>query len=99
MWYAIIGRDAPDSLERRKACRPAHLQRIQALADAGRVLLAGPFPAVDNEDPGEAGFTGSLMVVDFPDLEAATDWAKEDPYMQQGVFEQINVKPFMPVLP
>lgn len=99
MWYAIIGRDAPDSAQARRDARPAHLERIQALVEDGRVLLAGPFPAIDAEDPGPAGFSGSLMVVDFPDLDSATEWAKADPYVSGGVFERVEVKPFKPVLP
>ncbi len=99
MWYAILGRDVPDSLEKRKAVREAHLERIQKLVSEGRVLLAGAFPAVDNDDPGPAGFTGSLMVVDFPDLAGAQAWAQADPYVSGGVFESVEVKPFKPVLP
>ena len=99
MWYAIVAEDHEDSLERRQAVRPAHLERIQTLAKAGRVLLAGPFPAVDAEDPGSAGFTGSLMVVDFPSLEEATDWAEQDPYVLGGAFKSVTVKPFRKVLP
>lgn len=99
MWYVILGRDVPNSLEKRKAVREAHLERIQKLVTEGRVLVAGPFPAVDNDDPGPAGFTGSLMVVDFPDLAAAQAWAQADPYVSGGVFDAVEVKPFKPVLP
>ena len=99
MWYAIIATDAADSLELRKQARPAHLDRIRNLVDEGRVLVAGPHPAIDAEDPGAAGFTGSLMIVDFPDLEAATAWAESDPYVEAGVFESVTVKPFRKVLP
>lgn len=99
MWYAIVAEDVEDSLTKRKAVRPAHLERIQALAAEGRVLLAGPFPAIDNEEPGPAGFTGSLMIVDFPDLESATEWANADPYVEGGVFGKVTVKPFKKVLP
>lgn len=99
MWYAIIATDTADSLELRKQARPAHLERIRNLVDEGRVLVAGPHPAIDAEDPGSAGFTGSLMIVDFPDLEAATAWAESDPYVEAGVFESVTVKPFRKVLP
>lgn len=99
MWYAIIAADVADSLEKRKQARPAHLDRIKELVDAGRVLAAGPHPAIDAEDPGAAGFTGSLMIVDFPDLESATAWAQSDPYVEAGVFESVTVKPFRKVLP
>lgn len=99
MWYAIAGRDAPDSLPRRQAVRAAHLQRIQALVDAGRVLVAGPHPAVDSEDPGSAGFSGSLIIAEFESLEAARAWAEGDPYVTGGVFASLDVRPFRPVLP
>jgi len=99
MWYAIVGTDVPDSLEKRLAARPAHLARLQALQDEGRLLLAGPFPAVDAVDPGPAGFTGSLIVAEFPDLAAARAWAAADPYATDGVFADVVVKPFRQVLP
>ncbi len=99
MWYAIIGQDVPDSLERRMAARPAHLARLQALQDEGRLLLAGPFPAVDAVDPGAAGYTGSLVVAEFASLQAAQAWADADPYVAAGVFGQISVRPFRKVLP
>lgn len=99
MWYAILGRDAPDSLAKRMEARPAHLERMQTLREDGRVLLAGPLPAIDNEDPGPAGFVGSLMVLEFPNIEAAKTWANEDPYVTAGVFESVDVYPFKPVLP
>jgi uncharacterized protein YciI len=99
MYYAIIAEDAPDSLERRRQVRPAHLKRIQALVDAGRVLLAGPHPTLDTRDPGEAGFSGSLIVAEFDSLAAARAWADADPYRTEGVFREITVKPFLPVLP
>lgn len=99
MWYAILGRDAPDSLAKRMEARPAHLERMQKLREDGRVLLAGPLPAIDNEDPGPAGFVGSLMVLEFPNIEAARTWANEDPYVTAGVFESVDVYPFKPVLP
>ena len=99
MLFAIIGRDTPDSLDKRIAARPAHLQRLQALQEAGRLLLAGPFPAVDAIDPGAAGFTGSLIVAEFPSLQAAQDWAKSDPYVATGVYAEVNVQPFRKVFP
>lgn len=99
MWYAIIGQDAPDSLDKRKAARPAHLARLQTLQDEGRLLLAGPFPAVDALDPGAAGFTGSLIVAEFASLQTAQEWARDDPYAITGVFRQISVQPFRKVLP
>lgn len=99
MWYAIIGQDVPNSLDKRMAARPAHLARLQALQDEGRMLLAGPFPAVDAIDPGAAGFTGSLIVAEFASLQAAHEWADADPYVATGVFKQITVQPFKKVLP
>ena len=99
MLYAIIGQDTPDSLEKRMAARPAHLARLQALQDEGRLLLAGPFPAVDAVDPGAAGFTGSLIVAEFASLRAAQEWAGADPYAATGVFRQITVQPFRKVFP
>ena len=99
MWYAIIGQDTPKSLDKRKAARPAHLARLQALQDEGRLLLAGPFPAVDADDPGVAGFTGSLIVAEFTSLQAAQVWADAEPYVAAGVFKQITVQPFKKVFP
>ncbi len=99
MLYAIFGQDIPDSLEKRKAARPAHLARLQALQDEGRLLLAGPFPAVDAADPGAAGFTGSLIVAEFAALEAAEAWAAADPYIAAGVYAQVAVRPFKKVFP
>lgn len=99
MLYAIISEDIPDSLELRKQARPAHLHRLQVLQDEGRLLLAGPHPAVDAADPGHAGFTGSLVVAEFADWEAARVWANADPYQQAGVFAQVTVKPFRKVFP
>jgi len=99
MWYAIISEDVADSLERRRGAREAHLARLTSLVDDGRVLLAGPHPAIDSEDPGPAGFTGSLVVVDFESLEDAQAWADEDPYVAAGVYAKVTVKPFKPVLP
>ena len=99
MLYTIIGLDTPNSLDKRKAARPAHVARLQTLQDAGRLLLAGPFPAVDAEDPGAAGFTGSLIVAEFISLIAAQDWAKADPYVAAGVYASVEVKPFKKSFP
>ena len=99
MWYAIIGIDIADSLARRQAARPAHLERLKRLLDEGRLLLAGPFPAIDAEDPGPAGFTGSLIVAEFDDLAAAQAWADADPYIAAGVYREVSVQPFRKVLP
>src|SRR5690606_24406161 len=99
MWYAIISQDVPDSLQKRLSVRPAHLQRLQDLKDAGRLLLAGPHPAIDSEDPGNAGFTGSLVVAEFASLAEAQNWADADPYVAAGVYQQVLVKPFRKVLP
>ncbi len=99
MWYAIISQDAEGTLALRMANRPAHLARVQELLDQGRLLLAGPHPAVDTEDPGEAGFTGSLIVAEFDSLEAAQAWADADPYVINGVHKSLKVKPFKKVLP
>ena len=99
MWYAIISRDVENSLTLRKQTRPAHLARLQQLKDAGRLLVAGPHPAIDAEDPGDAGFTGSLVIAEFDSLEAAITWADADPYMTAGVYADVTVKPFKAVLP
>ena len=99
MYYAILARDKANSLSDRLAVRPAHLDRLRRLQNDGRLLLAGPHPAIDSEDPGEAGFTGSLIVAEFEDLEAARAWAAEDPYVTAGVFQDVAVKPFRKVLP
>ena len=99
MLYAIIGEDVADSLAKRIAARPAHLQRLQDLQNAGRLLLAGPFPNVDSENPGEAGFSGSLIVAEFTTLQNAQDWAAADPYLSTGVYASVTVKPFKQVLP
>lgn len=99
MFYAIVGQDVSDSLERRLAARPAHLERLHALQQAGRLLLAGPFPAIDSSDPGAAGFTGSLIVAEFDTLAAAQAWADADPYVTTGVYASVSVKPFKKVLP
>lgn len=94
MYYAIIATDAAETLDKRLAARPDHLARLQALRDAGRLLLAGPHPAADTEDPGPAGFTGSLVVAEFGSLEEARTWAETDPYMDAGVYASVVVKPF-----
>ncbi len=99
MLYAIFGNDVPDSTAKRTAVRPAHLARLQALQEEGRLLLAGPFPAVDATDPGMAGFTGSLIVAEFASLEAAETWAAADPYISAGVYAQVAVRPFKKVFP
>jgi uncharacterized protein YciI len=99
MWYAVISEDVADSLPMRLKSRDAHLARLKALAADGRVLIAGPHPAIDAEDPGAAGFTGSLVVVDFPSLEEAIAWANADPYIKAGVYAKVAVKPFKRVLP
>ncbi len=99
MLYIIIGRDAPGSLAIRRRARNTHLERIRLLMDAGRVVLAGPMPAVDSADPGDAGFTGSLIVGEFESLEAAREWIAADPYVTDGVFESFEVRPFLKVLP
>lgn len=99
MLYAIVGADRPHSLAERLAARPAHVERLRALQDEGRLLLAGPFPALDSPDPGPAGFTGSLIVAEFVSLEAAKEWADSDPYVAAGVYAHVTVKPFRKVLP
>ena len=99
MWYAIEGFDGPDVLARRLAARAEHLARLTALRDEGRLLLAGPCPALDAEDPGPAGFSGSLVVAWFEDLEAARSWADADPYVEAGVYQRVEVRPFRKVLP
>ncbi len=99
MLYAIMGTDRVDSLEARLAVRPEHLKRIQALQDEGRLILAGPHPAIDSSDPGAAGFSGSLIVAEFDDLDAAKEWANADPYASTGVYSGVEVKPFKKVLP
>ncbi len=99
MFYAIISQDVENSLEQRLRARPDHLKRLQQLKDEGRLLLAGPHPAIDSDDPGAAGFSGSLVVAQFPSLEEAQAWADADPYIEAGVYEQVTVKPFKKVLP
>ncbi|WP_028773035.1 YciI family protein [Shewanella waksmanii] len=99
MWYMIASQDVENSLEKRLSARPAHLARLQTLTDEGRLLVAGPHPAIDSEDPGSAGFTDSLVVADFASLEAAQAWADADPYIEAGVYAAVTVKPFKRVLP
>ena len=99
MLYLINGEDVPGSLEKRLAARPAHLERLQALQAAGHLVLAGPCPAIDSPDPGPAGFTGSLIVAEFPSLAQAQAWADADPYVAAGVYARVTVKPFKKVFP
>ena len=99
MWYVIIGEDTEDSLSKRLANRPAHVQRLEELKAQGRLLLAGPFPAIDAADPGPAGFSGSLIVAEFDTLVIAQRWANADPYLTSGVYARVTVKPFKKTLP
>jgi len=99
MWYLIIGTDVENSLENRIAARPDHLARLQALANAGRLKVAGPLPAIDSENPGQAGFTGSVIIAAFENLQQAQAWALEDPYLEAGVYAKVEVRPFKLVLP
>ena len=99
MYYAISGSDVANSLEKRLSARVRHIERLKALDAEGRLLLAGPYPAVDSEDPGDAGFTGSLIVASFDSLAAAREWAEQDPYVAAGVYAEVSVKPFRKVLP
>ena len=99
MLYAIIGEDVPGSLENRLAARPAHLERLKALQDEGRMIVAGPCPAIDSPDPGPAGFSGSVIVAEFPSLEDAKAWADADPYVAAGVYAKVTIKPFKKVFP
>jgi uncharacterized protein YciI len=99
MYYAIISEDIENSLEKRLAARPDHIQRLKDLVAQGRLLVAGPHPAIDNEDPGEAGFTGSLVIAEFDSLEHAQSWADNDPYIAAGVYAKVIVKPYKKVLP
>ena len=99
MFYAIISQDKADSLEKRLAARPAHLARLNQLKEEGRLLIAGPHPAIDSEDPGPAGFSGSLVVAEFESLQAAETWASDDPYVEADVYDSVIVKPFKKVLP
>ncbi|MDF1588117.1 MAG: YciI family protein [Gammaproteobacteria bacterium] len=99
MLYAIISEDSNDSLSRRLAARPAHLERLNALQSQGRLIVAGPHPAIDSDNPGDAGFTGSLVIAEFSDLTEAQAWADADPYSEAGVYAKVVVKPFKKVLP
>ncbi|MBF0154254.1 MAG: YciI family protein [Magnetococcales bacterium] len=99
MYYAIVSQDVEDSLARRRQARPAHLARLEELSREGRLLLAGPFPATPAEDPGEAGFTGSLVVAEFASWASAQNWADQDPYVAAGVYARVTVKPFKKVFP
>lgn len=99
MWYAIMATDVADSLEKRQSARPAHLARLQKLHAEGDLLLAGPFPAVDADDPGQAGFTGSLIIARFDSLDDARAWADADPYRAAGVYASVDVRPFRQTLP
>lgn len=99
MYYAIVCEDVPNSLPLRASARPAHLERLKELANEGRLFAAGPFPALDTQEPGEAGFTGSLVVAEFASLEDAQAWADADPYVEAGVFASVTVKPYKKVLP
>ncbi|HEY5852136.1 MAG TPA: YciI family protein [Lysobacter sp.] len=99
MWYVIEGYDGSDVLDQRLQARPAHLARLTALRDQGRLLLAGPCPAIDAEDPGPAGFSGSVVIAEFESLVAARAWAEADPYVAAGVYERVEVRPFRKVLP
>jgi len=99
MLYMILGEDVENSLEKRKLARPAHIARLERLRDEGRMVLAGPFPAIDSEDPGAAGFTGSVIVAEFPSLAEADAWANADPYLEGGIYARVTVKPFRKVMP
>lgn len=99
MWYAIIAKDHANSLEKRLGARSAHIERLKLLQDQGRLLLAGPFPALDSPDPGSAGYDGSLIIAEFSDLAAAEAWAADDPYVSAGVYANVTVKPFRKTLP
>ncbi len=99
MYYVVIGTDINNSLEKRLAVRPAHVERLQQLQDEGRLLLAGPLPAIDSEDPGAAGYSGSLIVAEFESLDAARAWADADPFVEAGVYASVSVKPFRKTRP
>ena len=99
MWFAIIGTDVADSLEKRRGARPAHIARLQALLDEGRLFVAGAFPAIESEDPGPAGFSGSLILAEFPSQADARAWADADPYVAAGVYAKVRIEPFRKALP
>lgn len=99
MLYVIYSEDVANSLPMRKQARPAHIERLKALLDQGRLIIAGPCPAIDSEDPGEAGFTGSLIIAEFTDLSAAQVWADDDPYVAAGVYSNVTIKPYKQALP
>ncbi len=99
MLYSIVGTDVPNSLHNRMAARPEHLARLQALKAEGRLILAGPNPAIDSADPGEAGFSGSIIIAEFDSLELAQQWANDDPYIKSSVYQSVEVKPYIKVLP
>jgi len=99
MWYAIIGQDVPNSLNKRMAARPAHIARLQDMQNQGRLMLAGPFPSVDAADPGAAGFSGSLILAEFDSLTSAQKWADADPYVTSGVYAEVRVQPFKKTFP
>ena len=99
MLYAIWAQDVENSLEKRLAARPEHVARLKQLLEQGRLIIAGPMPAVDSPDPGEAGMTGSMIVAEFTSLEAAQEWAQDDPYVAAGVYAEVSVKPYLKVLP
>lgn len=99
MWYAIMAEDSANSLEKRLQARPEHLARLELLQNAGRLLLAGPFPAIDSNDPGTNGYTGSLIVAEFNSLAEAEEWANNDPFTINGVYQRVSVKPFRKTLP
>lgn len=99
MYYAIMAEDKPNALDKRMAARPDHLERLEQLKQQGRLLVAGPHPAIDSEDPGPAGFTGSLVIAEFDSLADAQNWADADPYFAAGVYQKVTVKPYKKVLP
>jgi uncharacterized protein YciI len=99
MWYALLSTDREDSLEARKGARPAHLERVRVLVDQGRLLVAGPMPKIDSPEPGPTGFSGSIIIAEFDSLADARQWAEADPYVKAGVYEHVDVRPFLKVLP
>ena len=99
MWYVIIAEDNPGTLEKRLAARPRHIERLNTLLDQDRLLVSGPTPAIDSDDPGDAGFTGSIIIVNFESLKQAQEWADKDPYIEAGVYKSVTVKPFKKVFP